>query len=69
MKAGQTAVAWDAHCLYYVPIEELKGGCVSLDSDFPPHKLRRRVGWICKTCDEELIFFNEKSFKEHGHDA
>ena len=66
MKAGQTAVAYDSECGYYVGIEQVGEGCVASECK---RKLRRRVGWICEQCEERNIFFNEKSFKEHGHDA
>ena len=55
-------VAYCSNCLIYLEEAEVGRLCPLL---FCNHKLRLRVGYICRDCECQNIFFNKDDFLHH----
>jgi len=64
------AVAWCAGCEWYVEAEQAGTRC---PSDECSRTLRRRIGYICRRCEDNRLYFNRDDFnadqREHAEYA
>ena len=61
-EGGRQVVAWCAGCKHYVEATEIGEYCPGGDC---PRRLRKRVGFICRICEERPIFFPIADYRAH----
>lgn len=59
---GRQLVAWCAGCEMYLPVEDAGTRCPGDDCD---RTLRKRIGYICRSCDVHPIFFRIDTYRAH----
>ena len=63
---GRTVVAWDAHCETWLPEKHIGESCPFIDSGCDhPHKLRKRLGFVCPAYDCGQLYFSGAAFIHH----